>query len=327
MRIFIFSMLFLSLCRSYYLRSSTNYFSKPIRSAGLSFSSKGPENFEIDDELWKHWSYASGKEHQIPILTEPNGYKPDDPLWLSLDQDTIAKSNDILKQLVQENRLRRFKEIVSLRTNRIRFIFENPNKPNNIWAALRTLDSFGIQFVDVVLNKTTHGSSFIRSKDMSESLGSQKWMSVTQHTNLEFIHRLQKLENFVVLATDLHGNSLSFPELDLADLYKKSLTTSEASQVDNFSPKIAIVMGNELTGISDEMRSLSDHLIRIPLKGFAESLNLSVATSALCAFLEAKKLLQPCMTEEEKERVLFVWLIRSIKNSLAMLSSKGINLR
>jgi hypothetical protein len=49
------------------------------------------------------------------------------------------------------DRLYRLQEIAAKRTNRVRFLFENPSNTNNVWAAVRTLDSFGVQNVDIVM--------------------------------------------------------------------------------------------------------------------------------------------------------------------------------
>jgi tRNA C32,U32 (ribose-2'-O)-methylase TrmJ len=49
-----------------------------------------------------------------------------------------------------------------------------------------------------------------------------------------------------------------------------------------------IVMGNEDKGISEEMRNLADETFTLPMCGFAESFNLSVATSITLAHMSAK---------------------------------------
>lgn len=46
-------------------------------------------------------------------------------------------------------------------------------------------------------------------------------------------------------------------------------------------------MGNEDRGISDEMRQLADETFYLPMSGFAESFNLSVATAITLAYMSA----------------------------------------
>ena len=50
---------------------------------------------------------------------------------------------------------------------------------------------------------------------------------------------------------------------------------------------ICIVMGNEERGISSEMRDLADETFHLPMCGFAESFNLSVATAITLAHMSA----------------------------------------
>ena len=49
--------------------------------------------------------------------------------------------------------------------------------------------------------------------------------------------------------------------------------------VDYASKPVGILGGNERIGISNEYKALCDHLIRIPMAGYVDSLNLAVATA------------------------------------------------
>ena len=44
------------------------------------------------------------------------------------------------------------REVIDQRCGGARFVIENPINPSNAWACLRTLDSFGVQYVDVVMD-------------------------------------------------------------------------------------------------------------------------------------------------------------------------------
>lgn len=71
---------------------------------------------------------------------------------LSLSTKLVQQSIDILSPYVQDRRIERIDKVLSQRTRHTRFLFENPSNPSNVWACLRTLDSFGIQYVDVIVN-------------------------------------------------------------------------------------------------------------------------------------------------------------------------------
>lgn len=55
---------------------------------------------------------------------------------------------------------------------------------------------------------------------------------------------------------------------------------AKSVQLNNFAPpaKIALLLGEEVEGISDELRAQCDTFIEIPMVGRKESFNVSVAT-------------------------------------------------
>eukprot|EP00300_Choanocystis_sp_HF-7_P016422 c19403_g1_i5.p2 GENE.c19403_g1_i5~~c19403_g1_i5.p2 ORF type:complete len:103 (-),score=12.62 c19403_g1_i5:297-605(-) len=98
---------------------------------------------------------------------------------------------------------------------------------------------------------------------MGPALGTQQWLTIKEYPNpKECIDNL-KAQGYRVLATDLHGDSASLYDVD-------------------WSVKTSVVFGNELKGITQEMRQIVDGSVYIPMRGFAESLNLSVACAVTC---------------------------------------------
>ena len=55
---------------------------------------------------------------------------------------------------------------------------------------------------------------------------------------------------------------------------------------------VAIVLGNEESGISSEMRDLADHLVVMPMKGFAQSFSLSVSCAVITSHLNSQGALE-----------------------------------
>ena len=41
--------------------------------------------------------------------------------------------------------------VLEQRSDGVRVVFENPSNPNNVWAALRTCDAFGVHSVNLIL--------------------------------------------------------------------------------------------------------------------------------------------------------------------------------
>ena len=50
----------------------------------------------------------------------------------------------------------------------------------------------------------------------------------------------------------------------------------------------AWVMGNEARGLSEELRGACDEVVRVPIHGHAESLNLAMA-STICLYASARR--------------------------------------
>ena len=277
------------------------------------------------DNGWKNWKYGELPFHKIKDFSHfssfanmhfnnadfvLDGNLP--PNLRHFESGTVDKCITVLSKHLSEKRKKKLNEVLQNRTRSVRFVFEQPHNPNNVWAALRTLDSFGIQFADIICANNSP-----RGADMKgAALGSQKWMTVHQHESLDFMYGLKK-RGYLVVATDLHSSSIPFQTL-------KSAVISSASS-ENIPCQILVVMGNEINGISSEMRTLADHLIYLPMKGFAESFNLSVATAVLCANLQQQNFLDPNFSITQKNRLLFCWYLKNIGRSNGILKEHGIN--
>ena len=78
-----------------------------------------------------------------------------------------------------------------------------------------------------------------------------------------------------------------------------------------------------MNGISDQVRAAADETFHIPMKGFAESLNVSVAAAVLCSVLDHHGALRPGIEQDEAARIMLTWLARSVPASLNILRRQG----
>ena len=202
-----------------------------------------------------------------------------------------------LSEFVSKDRLNLFQKNLTERTNRLCIVLEDIFHSQNASAVLRTADCFGIQNIHIIENKNeylTHPSI---------SLGSSKWLTQTfyneQKNNTE--NCLQKLKNegFQILATTPHA--------------KKSI-----HDVDLDGMKIALLFGEEQEGLSKVALDLADEKVTIPMFGFTESYNISVA-AALCMQSLIRKIRTANenwqLSDKEKDIVILNWLKNSIKES------------
>jgi TrmH family RNA methyltransferase len=145
---------------------------------------------------------------------------------------------------------------VPLRTHPLLCVIEGVEKPGNLGAILRTADAAGVDGVIVCAGATDlHNPNVVRA-----SLGTLFTVAVVEATSAAAISWLRQ-----------HGITIV-------------ATTPEATQrftaVDLSGP-VAIVMGNEASGLGAEWLAAADLQVSIPMHGVADSLNLATATALL----------------------------------------------
>jgi 23S rRNA (guanosine2251-2'-O)-methyltransferase len=142
-------------------------------------------------------------------------------------------------------------------------ILDSIQDPRNLGACLRSANAAGVDCV--VINK--NGSAPINSLVHKTSAGALNQLKIFQVTNLSrTIKALQSLNTWVI-GLDGSANK-SIYEIDLAS-------------------SIAIVMGSEGRGLRNLTKKNCDQLVKIPMDGNVESLNVSVASGV--ALFEAKR--------------------------------------
>ena len=255
--------------------------------------------------MWENWEYGSFQYGHY----KPNNYKEpeslnDHFLWRYMAPEQIREACSVLQGYCSPERVERLNSVLDSRTSHVRFVWEAPANANNVWAALRTLDSFGVQYADVIMDRIQYKKGW-RRHTMVSAMGAQKWLSLTQHEDTTSALRKLKAEGYKIVATDLGPTSKPMKEVNWT------------------SSKVAVIMGNEATGISDELREAAEETFHIPTKGFAESLNVSVAAAVLCTMLEAQGVLKEGIASEERARILLTWLSRTVPGSLAILRRSG----
>lgn len=139
--------------------------------------------------------------------------------------------------------------------NRI-LILDNIQDPGNLGTIIRS--SVAFNFTSVVLSLDTvskYNNKVIRS--------TQGMLFNTNVISCDIKSLIKKLkdENYVIYATDVVGG------IDVKDIKKPS--------------KFAIVMGNEGSGVSSDIKDLADCNLYIKMNKDCESLNVAVASSIL----------------------------------------------
>ncbi|MBL4605530.1 MAG: RNA methyltransferase [Flavobacteriaceae bacterium] len=208
-------------------------------------------------------------------------------------------NNDLLtylEGLVTDNRKELFKRILEDRTRHFTVVLEDIYQQHNSSAVVRSCDVFGIQDVHVIENKYHSKVSRHVAK------GSQKWLTFhhyqddTDNTG-DCIQALRK-QGYQIIATTPHQESCLLQDFDIT---KKS----------------AFVFGVEKSGVSEEVLEQADGYLKIPMVGFTESLNISVAAAIILENLGSRLRTSEQdwqLSKKEKEQLYLEWIEKTIKN-------------
>ena len=143
-------------------------------------------------------------------------------------------------------------------------ILDEIEDPHNFGAILRSADAFG---VDGVIIKSTNQVP-LNWTVAKVSTGASEYVKVAQVSNLNNVLRTLKDRGYWVYAADGSG--------------------SQDYHTADYSGAVALIVGSEGRGISSLVMKNSDFIIKIPMTGHVNSLNVSVSTGILLSRIRNK---------------------------------------
>ncbi len=210
-----------------------------------------------------------------------------------MDKDLLT----YLEGYLTEKRKNLFKKVLNERTRHFTVVLEDIYQQHNASAVLRTCDIFGIQDVHTIENMYTNKVSRHVAK------GSQKWLTHNRFkedtNNTEMCLNDLKNKGYQIIGTTPHNESCMLADFDVT---KKS----------------AFVFGVEKDGISDYVKENADGFLKVPMVGFTESLNISVAAAIILQDVTTrlrKTNVRWNLTSVEREELYFNWVKTTIKNA------------
>jgi len=219
----------------------------------------------------------------------------------SLDENLINKKIEILKEFVTPHRWERIEKVVSDRTLRIAPVLENIYDNGNISAVMRSAESYG--FVNFHIIERQDGQ-FKNSQRVSQ--GTEKWLKIKKSKNTTSCLSDLKSQGFKIYATHLDA-TIKMEDID-------------------FSQPSAVIFGNERDGVSPEALDLCDEKFIIPMYGFAQSFNISVA-AALCFYhIHLSRTIKLAksgdLSDLQKKSLLLDYLMKSLDEPEKILKQK-----
>lgn len=160
-----------------------------------------------------------------------------------------------MQKFKTEKRLSKIKNVAKQRQHSLKVVLENIHDPHNVSAIYRTCDSVGVSKVSLLY----YIEDFPKISRVSSS-SANKWVQSERFKSIKECFENLRNDGYKIYASQLNDKAKNLYELDLTE-------------------KVAIVMGNEHRGISDEVAEQADEVFYIPMRGMIQSLNVSVATA------------------------------------------------
>lgn len=160
------------------------------------------------------------------------------------------------ERFVLPRRMDRLRSVLAERTLYVVPVFENVRKAHNASAVVRTCDALGIAAAHFI----EYDNSFCLHPEIS--LGAHDWVEQKTWKTVPECFASLHATGYAIVGTTLHDRAILPEELPL-------------------DRPLAFVFGNERDGLMPETVAACDILVRLPMRGFVESLNVSVAAALL----------------------------------------------
>ena len=134
-------------------------------------------------------------------------------------------------------------------------VLPNIRSCHNVGAMFRTSDAFGIKKMYLV-GYTANPPKIQIDK---VALGAEKWIPWEKKDDIKEVVDELISQGYQILALEKNKESQNIGEITINN-------------------KVALIVGNEVDGVEDDVLKIVDSIVHIPMYGKKESLNVSIAT-------------------------------------------------
>jgi len=156
----------------------------------------------------------------------------------------------------------RIDKVYSQRQKGLILVLEDVHDPHNAAAVLRSAEAFGVGEIWIIYEKEPYVN--LRRVGRHSSSSANKWLTIKFFRSTKACMTALKRSGYTSYATVLH-------EKNARSIFRTSMK----------GKRVALMFGNEHHGLSREAIDKSDKLLTIPMRGFVESLNISVSAGIL----------------------------------------------
>lgn len=212
-----------------------------------------------------------------------------------LDPVEVAQA---IEPFVRPERAERLRRVFAARLDAVTVLLDAPHDPHNGGAVLRSCDAFGLQRMHVI----ERTERFLASNTVAR--GSERWVDVRTYAD----------PRDAVAALQASGHEL------VATHPRGELTPDDLRRI----PRLALVLGNERYGIYPEVEAACARSACVPMRGFAESLNLSVTAAILLQHATEGR--PGDLPEDEQARLYARALVLTAPHAPEILAARGVRL-
>lgn len=254
--------------------------------------------------------------------------------------NTSSSSGEIVMdhQSLEGRILRKAEAAIRGRTSRLVIVVERCTNDYNYSAILRSAEALGVQHVYIIAPQAMTQTLVNDNSELRSSTGQKvnkvqkeeiegramhhlfaqratQWLTVHEYaTTMECVDAL-KQQGYTLWVTDLSQHAVRLEHTN-HDLFIDNNNNRLPS-------KLAIVFGTEAVGCTQQMLNAADKRVYLPLRGFADSLNLSVATALIVhQIFILDSTLMGSMTEEERKDLRMRWFPKLARQRLLTAGQK-----
>lgn len=222
---------------------------------------------------------------------------------IQIEPGLFVSAKDVVQHiepLLTAERRKKIHQVIQGRSFDVAVVLEGIYDRGNISAVMRSAEAFGFAHFHLIETQ----EKFKESNRVAQ--GADKWVEAQKWKNTKDCVAHLKSKGHKIYTTSLHA-------------------TKTISEIDWTHP-CALVLGNEKSGASDEIVAASDETFIIPMSGFVQSFNISVA-GALCFYeiwnSRMRKLgTSADLNEEEQEILLATYCLRTQDSGTKILAEK-----
>ena len=195
-----------------------------------------------------------------------------------------------LQQFLTDERLEKINHFAPESSDFVLPVIEDVFQFRNAAAIVRSVEACG--FHKIIAMESEHEFN----PNLRVTKGAETWVEVEKLPhNLDSLREI-KNRGYKILAVSPENNATMLSDYDLKE-------------------PVALVFGTEAAGVSEEILDFADETLAIPMYGFTQSFNVSVA-AAICVYELKQKLLRSNLDYKLSEEYLWEMKVRWAMNSI-----------